>query len=144
MRVFAWSVFPLGFALFSSLILSKFCCEWLARGVIKTIDALLFCKLGQSEGSSLNFFWLIFIICTFVMCSSCYSYVTIDQHIQNRHAEQHEWCAPFPPALSADRRAFFRPVRLPAGLPLAAGCRAAAGVDLTRRCRLTLPLADRC
>jgi hypothetical protein len=34
MRVFAWSVFPLGFALFFALIGSKFCCEWFSRGII--------------------------------------------------------------------------------------------------------------
>ena len=82
-RLFAWSVFPLGFVLFVALIGSRFCCEWLARGVIKTIDAILFCSCGKFQHSEVSFFWAVFVVCLVIMGSSAISFFETKEHISD-------------------------------------------------------------
>jgi hypothetical protein len=84
MEIFALSVFPLGFVLFSLLVVSKVCCEWLQQKVIEFVDALLFFKCCGER--SLTVFWVIMLVTVAVMATAVFSY----QHIVGQRFNKHD------------------------------------------------------
>ena len=84
MEIFALSVFPLGFVLFSLLVVSKVCCEWLRQKIIKFVDALLFFKCCGER--SLTVFWMIMLVTVAEMATAVFDY----RHVVGQHFNKHD------------------------------------------------------
>eukprot|EP01043_Picozoa_sp_COSAG02_P094826 COSAG02_NODE_31235_length_537_cov_0.547945_1_plen_143_part_10 len=83
-EIFALSVFPLGFVLFSLLVVSKVCCEWLRQKIIKFVDALLFFKCCGER--SLTVFWMIMLVTVAEMATAVFDY----RHVVGQRFNKHD------------------------------------------------------